>query len=189
MTDRTLCPDCEERPQDAAGLCHRCYLRRRRRSRGVPMRGTGEKRDGVQTYDGMHNNIRHFRGSASSYTCVDCHCQADDWSYRGGCADERITAEKPYPWCPHIYCYEPRCKKCHFIYDKRSAGNRGNQGNRGNHSRGENHYNAKLTEAVVREARRRRSHGVWLSKLAAEYGVTKTAMHDAIIGKTWKHVT
>ncbi len=47
---------------------------------------------------------------------------------------------------------------------------------------------AKLTEAVVRECRRRFAAGEQQDVLAAEFGVSKPTMHKAIIGKTWQHV-
>ncbi len=60
---------------------------------------------------------------------------------------------------------------------------------RGRIARGQQHYNAKLTDEIVREARR-----LFLSKqatakaLAKRFGVSHAVMHEAIRGKTWKHV-
>jgi hypothetical protein len=48
---------------------------------------------------------------------------------------------------------------------------------------------AKMTEAVVREARRRfREEGALIVELARDCGVTISTMGSAIAGKTWKHV-
>ena len=48
---------------------------------------------------------------------------------------------------------------------------------------------ALLTDAIVAEARTRYAAGESAPKLAAEYGVTASAMHAAVTGRTWKHVT
>lgn len=48
---------------------------------------------------------------------------------------------------------------------------------------------AKLSDALVRECRARyRSGGVTVADLAAEFGVAMQTMHEAITGKTWRHV-
>ena len=48
---------------------------------------------------------------------------------------------------------------------------------------------AKLTEDMVREARRKRQEwGTPHEELAREYGVCRTAIRNAISGKTWAHV-
>ncbi|MFI5973959.1 HNH endonuclease [Streptomyces sp. NPDC051452] len=57
--------------------------------------------------------------------------------------------------------------------------------------RGEDHPNAKLTESIVRFCRRvyvSGDPGVGASALAEDFGVTPTAMHLALTGKTWQHV-
>jgi len=56
------------------------------------------------------------------------------------------------------------------------------------HMRGERQPNAKLTEEIVRECRRRRSEGATYAALARSFGVTKAVMREAVIGITWKHV-
>lgn len=48
---------------------------------------------------------------------------------------------------------------------------------------------AKLTEEEVIEARRRyAAGGVGVRPLAQEYGVSRTAMRNVVLGKQWKHV-
>lgn len=55
--------------------------------------------------------------------------------------------------------------------------------------RGNDHCQAKLTEDIVREIRRRYAvGGVTHADLATEYGVSQPSIHDAIVRKTWKHV-
>lgn len=47
---------------------------------------------------------------------------------------------------------------------------------------------AKLTEAKVKEIRRRRSDGESLASLAREYGVSETGLSSAATGRTWAHI-
>lgn len=47
---------------------------------------------------------------------------------------------------------------------------------------------SKLTEAVVRECRRRHAVGEVQRALAREFGVNPATLHNAIVGKTWAHV-
>lgn len=55
--------------------------------------------------------------------------------------------------------------------------------------RGERQAKAKLSDDIVREARRRyRAGGVTHKQLAEEAGVDLSTMHAAISGKTWSHV-
>lgn len=57
-------------------------------------------------------------------------------------------------------------------------------------NRGSRHHNAKITEAVVMEARARYSAGdVTLQVLAEWAGVSKAVMHKIIRRKAWAHVT
>lgn len=55
-------------------------------------------------------------------------------------------------------------------------------------SRGEMCTNAVLTEAVVVEARRRVAAGERLDHLAAEFGVGRAVLGDAVRGHRWKHI-
>jgi hypothetical protein len=55
-------------------------------------------------------------------------------------------------------------------------------------SRGSKHYEAKLTEEKVIYLRQKRLEGVGLEQLAAELGVTFSAVSQAAVGHTWKHV-
>ena len=57
----------------------------------------------------------------------------------------------------------------------------------GRQARGERHGQAKLTEAIVREARRKRANGVSYKRLAEIYGVTSPTMQYAI-KHGWQHV-
>lgn len=54
--------------------------------------------------------------------------------------------------------------------------------------RGSEHHKAKLTEDIVRRARREHKAGRSLASLCREHGVTTGAMSAAVKRKTWKHV-
>lgn len=54
--------------------------------------------------------------------------------------------------------------------------------------RGEQHEQAKLTVAIVRECRQRASAGETQAALALEFGVARATMADAIRGRTWAHI-
>jgi hypothetical protein len=54
---------------------------------------------------------------------------------------------------------------------------------------GENLPGSKLTEAMVREARRRYASGESGRVLADEFGVNSATMYTMLRGETWKHVT
>jgi len=53
---------------------------------------------------------------------------------------------------------------------------------------GKKKSDAKLTEAIVRQVRIRRSEGESTSSLAREFGVQVGSMSEAIRGRTWKWV-
>ena len=58
----------------------------------------------------------------------------------------------------------------------------------GNTAKGESHHAAKLTEADVREIRRRHAAGESALSLAAAFGVTDVNIYDIVNRKSWKHV-
>jgi hypothetical protein len=55
-------------------------------------------------------------------------------------------------------------------------------------NRGENNRLAKLTDDIVREARRLRASGMKVKAIAEMFGVGGTTLSNAINGKTWRHV-
>lgn len=55
-------------------------------------------------------------------------------------------------------------------------------------NRGEINGRAVLTEALVRELRKRVAAGETRAVLAAEYGVTKQTIRDVSERRSWKHV-
>jgi len=54
---------------------------------------------------------------------------------------------------------------------------------------GSRHFSAKLSEAIVKECRERYKNGEPSNALAREFSVSGPAMHAAITGKTWRHVS
>lgn len=59
----------------------------------------------------------------------------------------------------------------------------------GTSNHGERNGSAKLTEAIVRECRRRRTAGVPLKDLASEFGISMGAMSEAVNSRTWQQVS
>lgn len=57
------------------------------------------------------------------------------------------------------------------------------------HTFGESHGNAKLTDTAVREIRRQRAHGEPIAVVAANFGVSKSAVSMITTGKHWRHVS
>jgi hypothetical protein len=55
-------------------------------------------------------------------------------------------------------------------------------------ARGEGHGNAKLTDAAVREIRRRAAAGEGLTAIGRSLGVGQTTVSYVVKGRTWKHV-
>ncbi|WP_316228337.1 MULTISPECIES: HNH endonuclease [unclassified Bradyrhizobium] len=53
---------------------------------------------------------------------------------------------------------------------------------------GERNGQAQLTEAIVIEARRRVAAGEQIKQIAAEFGVHRGTMRDAVRGKKWRHL-
>lgn len=56
-------------------------------------------------------------------------------------------------------------------------------------NRGVRHGNAKLTDEIVMACRRRHASGETLAALAAEFGVHRVTIGDAVIGRTWGHLS
>jgi NAD-dependent SIR2 family protein deacetylase len=76
------------------------------------------------TYRGMHTRVRSYRGSPTTYRCVDCGGQAEEWSYSGRGKHELTeigTGPKGTPitvtYSTDCADYEPRCVSCHRRHD------------------------------------------------------------------------
>ena len=94
----------------------------------------------------------------------------------------------PKPCGLHI-CDNTSCVNPQHIFEGTIADNNQDRASKGRGCVGEMQKDAKLTEEIVRKARKEyipRKFG--FHRLAGKYGVTKRAMRLAVIGKTWRHV-
>jgi hypothetical protein len=66
-------------------------------------------------YDAMHYRIRAARGRPDDYLCVDCGCQAEEWSLCN-CCDELRDHHGRYSL--DVSCYVTRCIPCHRRTDR-----------------------------------------------------------------------
>ena len=86
-------------------------------------------------------------------------------------------------------CDNPPCFNPRHIGEGSNTVNQREKAERGRATRGEQQWEAKLNEAIVRQVRVEYSlGGISYRQLAERHGVTKLAMRWAVTGKTWKHV-
>ena len=71
----------------------------------MPRRYTFPDREEVNRKARIHHRIMKQFGKASDQICSDCDGPASDWSLIHGRDDEDVNN------------YEPRCRKCHMVYD------------------------------------------------------------------------
>lgn len=64
---------------------------------------------------GLHDRLKHRRGKANEYACVDCGGQAAEWSYDHDDPNERPSDHGPYSL--DYDHYDPRCVRCHRRFD------------------------------------------------------------------------
>lgn len=69
-------------------------------------------------YDAVHMRLASTRGPASSHRCADCADWADEWSYNGGCPDQKRAPDTGCPYSTDAARYVPRCRSCHVAYDR-----------------------------------------------------------------------
>jgi hypothetical protein len=101
------------------------------------------------------------------------------------------SCDKDYP--PGDITYRSCVRPDHFFLGTQ-AENIADMGSKGrNHmqthpetTRGERNGRAKLTVAGVREVRRLVEEGLSKSEVARRFGVSQTAVHYAVTGKTWR---
>jgi hypothetical protein len=85
--------------------------------------------------------------------------------------------------CDNSMCVNPD----HLITGTTAQNNR-DAAERNRMAHGARHYRAKLTEAAVRDIRKRRVLGESGHALAREYGITFRTLYSAANGETWRHV-
>ena len=83
------------------------------------------------------------------------------------------------------HCDNPGCVRPEHLYVGTSADNNADMVSRGRiaRQRGTSNPRARLTEAQVREVRRRRDEGP--TPLAQEFGVRRQSISDILAGRTW----
>jgi hypothetical protein len=102
----------------ARGWCFNHYRRWRRT--GTP----AGRQFGVNHYRSAHTKIVRERGKASEQACLGCDSPAEQWSYRGGAPDERVSVvvlkgvERNAPWSASTDYYDPLCRACHLKRDR-----------------------------------------------------------------------
>lgn len=117
--------------------------------------------------DPQRGRARAKRWYPDPSPCERCGAERAERHHRDG---NPLTNEAPnIAWL---------CRKCHFAVEQRGLRTR---------HLGEDHPRAKLTDAIVREARRRFAAGETAAALGREFGVTKGVMRYAVTGQTWRH--
>lgn len=86
-------------------------------------------------------------------------------------------------------CDNPTCCNPDHLWLGSTKDNNKDKANKGRANKGEDRYNAKLTECSVREIRSLLLAGV-LSQhsIAVRFGVSLALINNVAIGKAWKHV-
>lgn len=98
----------------SASHCETHYYRLRRQG---TVEYIGQARIEDPAYRTVHARLQRDRGPASGHSCVDCGQPAQDWSYDHGDPDQRIAADNGCPYSTKAEHYQPRCKRCHAIFD------------------------------------------------------------------------
>ena len=71
-------------------------------------------------YGAVHKRLRKRRGSAAALLCVDCGLPADQWSWSGvGDVLTQVWNGKRVRYSLDLDTYEPRCRRCHALFDVR----------------------------------------------------------------------
>lgn len=86
--------------------------------------------------------------------------------------------------CDHPYCVNPD-----HLFIGTHQDNAQDKVDKGRQARGETHAHAKLTDEIVREARRRYDSGESIASIARAYGVSAASMSLTVRRKTWRHIT
>lgn len=86
-------------------------------------------------------------------------------------------------------CDNPPCCNPKHIYPGTHGDNMADRQRKGRTARGSRSGMAKLTEALVRQARERYARGgISQAQLAAAYGVAEATIQAIVEGRTWQHV-
>jgi NAD-dependent SIR2 family protein deacetylase len=118
-------------------------------------------KSGTSEYKRLHERIAKTRGPAKNYLCIDCPSEANDWSWIHD-TDQM-----------NVLNYNPRCRKCHLIYDEVKFP-------------GELNGRAKLSLLDVEEIRSKYASGGYSHRdLAYIYGISRGHIARILSGKRW----
>lgn len=116
------------------------------------------------SYYALHGRVYRARGKAD-------HCERCGKTGPGRYEWANLTGNYA-----DIWDFQQMCPACHGAYDAPVR------------PRGSATSHAKLTESRVMDARRRYAAGEHVTAMAAEYGISRSTLLNAIKRQTWKHV-
>lgn len=85
-------------------------------------------------------------------------------------------------------CDNPPCVRPDHLFLGTHEDNMQDMASKHRGSEGERSPTAKLTDAIVLEAKRRYRTGKSINSMAGEYGIDQSVLNRAVNGKRWKHV-
>lgn len=114
------------RPLQAQGLCSMHYSRfRKHGDASIVLPIAGRPLNGeFPSFAAIHKRLHRAKGPARNYTCVDCGGQAAEWSYNQSDSNQVMGRARNsiVPYSLDIDNYDPRCVRCHRIFDKAGEG-------------------------------------------------------------------
>lgn len=93
-------------------MCSTHVMRKHRY--GDPLHEVKTRKE-TPSYRAAHARLTTDCGAAETHECVDCGGRAREWSWVG--CDEPLFSRQGLGYCVHHEHYEPRCAKCHRVYD------------------------------------------------------------------------
>lgn len=179
-------PGCE-RHALKRGFCNAHYLRWWRH--GDPLHGRalkGEPLAWLKAHAGFDSDeclIWPFRASQFEYGLVRYE-ERSQVASRVMCRLAHGEPPEGKPWALHS-CHTPACCNPNHLRWGTEAENAADRIGDGTHMIGEKHPGAKLTEADVRAIR---ASSARTADLARQYGVTRSCLHAARTGISWRHL-